>query len=202
MATINYYLTPVSPYAYLGAARFRAIAEKHQAEVHVHIVDYGAIFPQTGGLPLPKRAPARLEYRMTELKRFRDYLGVPLNPSPEYFPSQTRLSTYSVMAANEMGGATDGMKAAEAVLAGLWAENLDMDDRGLVITVLDKAGLDGEAIVAKAESNGDAYNAKIEIDTKKALEEGVFGAPTYVLEGEVFWGQDRLELLEWRLSQS
>ena len=201
MTTIDYYLTPVSPWTYLGAKRFRDIAEKHGAEVNVHVVDYGTIFPQTGGLPLPKRAPARLDYRMAELKRFRDFLGMPLNPTPDHFPSQTRLSTHAVMAATEMGGGTDGMKASEAVLAGLWADNLDMDDRGNIVKVLTAAGLDGEALVARAESQTDAYNSKIDADTQKALDQGVFGAPSYVLNGEVFWGQDRLELLDWRLNQ-
>lgn len=203
MATpiINYYLTPVSPWAYLGAARFRALAEKHGADVNLYVVDYGTIFPQTGGLPLPKRAPARLAYRMAELTRFRDFLGMPLNLTPAHFPSSTKLSTHAIMAANENGGSGDAMRASEAVLTSLWGHDQNMDDHGVVAAALSGVGLDGDALVAQGAANADAYNAKIETDTKQALAQGVFGAPTYVYKDEVFWGQDRLELLDWRLNQ-
>ena len=199
--SINYYLTPVSPWAYLGAARFRSLAEKHGAEVNLYVVDYGTIFPQTGGLPLPKRAPARQAYRMADLARFRDYLGMPLNLTPAHFPSSTKLSTHAIMAANEEGGSGDAMRASEAVLTGLWGHEQNMDDHSTVAAALSSVGLDGDALVAQGEANADKYNAKIDTDTQQALEQGVFGAPTFVYRNEVFWGQDRLELLDWRLSQ-
>lgn len=199
--TINYYLTPVSPWAYLGAARFRGLVEKHGADVNFHVVDYGTIFPQTGGLPLPKRAPARQAYRLAELARFRDFLGMPLNLTPAHFPSSTKLSTHAIMAANETGGSMDAMRAAEAVLTGLWGHDQNMDDHGVVAAALRGVGLDGDALVAQGEANANSYTAKIEADTQQALEQGVFGAPSYVYQDEVFWGQDRLELLDWRLSQ-
>lgn len=195
---IDYYLTPISPWSYLGSARFRALVEKHQAKVDVMVVDYGTIFPQTGGLPLPKRAPARLAYRMQELKRWRDHLGLPLTEEPAHFPSTTKLTAHCVTAAAADG---DGLTASEAVLAGLWASNLNMDDPAAVTGVLDAAGLDGAKLVARAEAEADALNAMIADATEKALAANVFGAPSYVINGEVFWGQDRLDLLAWRLDQ-
>ena len=200
---INYYLTPISPWTYFGAARFRKIVENSGADVTVHLVDYGMIFPQTGGLPLPKRAPQRLAYRMTELKRFRDYLGIPLVPEPKHFPSQTRLGTYAIMAAIDLGGSMVGLHASESIMAGLWAEDKNMDDRKDVETVLDNisdfTGHNGSAILSHAGQNIEDFDAKIITDTEKAITENVFGAPSYVLNGEVFWGQDRLDLLSWRL---
>lgn len=199
--TINYYLTPISPWAYLGAKRFRQIAQNHDATVNVKIVDYGTIFPKTGGLPLPKRAPERQAYRMMELKRHRDYLSLPLTLEPDHFPSQTRLTAYAVIAAVKTLGDHDAMIAAEAVLSGLWADNLNMDDPDQVATVLSNAGLDGAALVSHATENQSDYDQIIADDTEAALKDGVFGAPSYVLDGEVFWGQDRLDLLAWRLEQ-
>ena len=198
-ASINYYLTPVSPWAYLGAKRFRQIAETHGARVHLKVVDYGTIFPKTGGLPLPKRSPERQAYRMMDLKRFRDFLNIPLVLEPEFFPSKTRLTAYSIIATAERLGDHQAMLAAEAVLSGLWAENLDMDAQENVITMLNKAGLDGAGLVDHALAHQAEYDAKIATDTDQALADGVFGAPSYVVDGEVFWGQDRLELLNWRL---
>ena len=199
--SINYYLTPVSPWTYLGAKRFRMIAEKHRVDVHLKVVDYGTIFPKTGGLPLPKRSSERQAYRMMDLKRFRDYLNIPLVVEPQFFPSKTRLTAYSIMAAVETLGDHKAMIASEAVLSGLWVENLDMDDQDNVIHMLNNSGLDGAQLVAHGLAHQENYDQKIASDTDQALADGVFGAPSYVMNGEVFWGQDRLDLLAWRLQQ-
>ena len=207
--TINYYLTPVSPWAYLGAKRFRKIIEDRQTTrdiaVNVKVVDYGTIFPKTGGLPLPKRSPERRAYRMMDLKRFRDYLNIPLVLEPDHFPSKTRLTAYSIIAAVKTLGDHAGMVAAESVLTGLWAENLNMDDPDRVVDVLTKAGLDGAALVAEGQAHQADYDQIITNDTEQALQDGVFGAPSYVIstgqDREVFWGQDRLDLLAWRLDK-
>lgn len=198
-STINYYLTPISPWTYLGAKRFRMIAEKHKVDVHLKVVDYGTIFPKTGGLPLPKRSPERRAYRMMDLKRFRDYLNIPLVLEPQYFPSKTRLTAYSIIAAVQTLGDDQAMLVAEAVLSGLWVEDLDMDNQDNVINMLNKAGLDGAELVAHGLAHQEDYDQKIAADTEQALADGVFGAPSYVMDDEVFWGQDRLDLLAWRL---
>ena len=82
---IDYYLSLNSPWAYLGSRRLEQIALRHRVEVRVKPVDFGTIFPQTGGLPLPKRAPARQAYRLTELARWQSLLEMPLNLHPRYF---------------------------------------------------------------------------------------------------------------------
>ena len=199
--TIYYYLTPVSPWAYLGAKRFRQIAETHGASVNVRVVDYGTIFPQTGGLPLPKRSPERRAYRLMDLKRFREYLDVPLVLEPEFFPSQTRLSAHTIVAAVETEGHETALIASESLLSGLWADNHNMDDPDVIISTLNQAGLDGKALVEYAETHAETLSNRITSDTELALADGIFGAPSYVYKGEVFWGQDRLDLLAWRLGQ-
>ncbi|NDA08759.1 MAG: hypothetical protein EBZ18_05050, partial [Alphaproteobacteria bacterium] len=82
---------------------------------------------------------------------------------------------------------------------GYGAEEKDMDDHNAVIETLENAGLDGKTLVQMATSNSSIFDSRIAADTEKALEQGVFGAPSYVFDGEVFWGQDRLDLLSWRL---
>jgi 2-hydroxychromene-2-carboxylate isomerase len=199
--TIQYYLTPVSPWTYLGAKRFRQIAETHQAEVMVRVVDYGTIFPKTGGIPLPKRAPERRAYRLMDLKRFRDYLDIPLVLEPKFFPSQTRLSAHTIVATAKTEGNAAALIASEAILGGLWADDRNMDEPEMIIDVLNQAGLDGKALVDHAERHAETLSDQIKNDTELALADGVFGAPSYVYNREVFWGQDRLDLLAWRLGQ-
>ena len=84
--TIDYYFAVQSPWTYLGHARFSAIAKAAGAKVNVRPVDYGQIFPISGGLPLPKRAPQRQAYRLVELARFRDALNLPMYIQPKFFP--------------------------------------------------------------------------------------------------------------------
>ena len=84
--TIDYYFAPQSPWTYLGHARFAAMAATAHASVRVLPADFGRIFAATGGLPLPKRAPQRQAYRLVELARFRDWLKLPMNLEPRYFP--------------------------------------------------------------------------------------------------------------------
>jgi 2-hydroxychromene-2-carboxylate isomerase len=81
--TIDYCMVPQSPCAYMGHARFTAIAEAAQAQVRLRVIDLdGKVFPVSGGLPLAKRAPQRQAYRLVELRRFSDWLGLPMNLQP------------------------------------------------------------------------------------------------------------------------
>ncbi len=83
---VDYYVSLNSPWTYLGSKRFEAIAAKHKADVTIWPVDFGSVFAVSGGLPLPKRAPQRQAYRMMELKRWRDHLGVKTTLEPKFFP--------------------------------------------------------------------------------------------------------------------
>ena len=73
--TVDYYLAPVSPWTYLGHARFLRLCETAGATVRLHPIDLGRVFPVSGGLPLGQRAPQRQAYRLVELARFRDATG-------------------------------------------------------------------------------------------------------------------------------
>ena len=88
--TVDYYFSPISPWTYLGHARFADMAKRHGAAVNVKPADFGKVFPVSGGLPLAKRAPQRQAYRLVELKRFRDHLKLPLNLQPKFFPAPAR----------------------------------------------------------------------------------------------------------------
>lgn len=191
---IDYYLSTSSPWSYLGSGRFMEIAKAAGATVGVYPVNFGSIFAVSGGLPLPKRAPQRQAYRMMEMKRWRDNLGIPIVLEPTNFPASQPISSLAVIAARETGA--DALKLSDALLTALWRDDRCIDDPAVVAAVATEAGLDGDALVAAAPAHAD----KLEADTKRAIDAGVFGAPSYVLpDGEIFWGQDRVELLRWRL---
>ncbi|MEX2631413.1 MAG: 2-hydroxychromene-2-carboxylate isomerase [Tistlia sp.] len=196
MAQIDYYLSLNSPWAYLGAARLRQLAQKVGASVKVKPVDFAAIFPKTGGLPLGKRAPARQAYRLVELARWREFLKLPLTLRPAHFPFAEREAARFLVAADLAGG--DPLGFSEAVLRALWAEERDPGEADTLKAIARETGHDAEALAARAAEPETA--AILDAYTEQALAAGVFGAPSYVVEGEIFWGQDRLDFLERKLA--
>ena len=194
--TVDYYFTLASPWTYLGHQRFVEIARRQGAEIRVKPVDYGVIFPQTGGLPLPKRAPARQAYRLMELKRWRARLGIELTLHPKFFPTPTDAAARVVIAADRAGG--DALGLAHAILTAIWTQEKDIADLPTLTGIADAAGQDGAALVAASQEP--EAQAAFEALTQEALARSVFGAPTYVYEDELFWGQDRLEFLDRALA--
>ena len=197
--TVDYYFSPMSPWTYLGHERFAALARKHGAGIDVKPVDYGKIFPVSGGLPLAKRAPQRQKYRLVELKRWRDALGIPLTIQPKYFPYDTALAARLILAAKRRNGEVAAMRLAGALLRATWVEDRDMADIAQLAAVLREQGLEADPLLELARSA--EIGAEYERVTQEAIECDVFGAPTYVYNGELFWGQDRLELLDRALAR-
>ena len=197
---IDYYLSPVSPWTYLGSTRFRELTEKYNASVNLYLVDLGKVFPVSGGLPLPKRSPQRQAYRLQEMARFSSYLSQPLIIQPIHFPPTSGFAGLVMAAARASLPIMDALRATEAIMTRLWAHDEDIGDAGVLAAALTGAGFDGDALVADAKVNMDDYAAAIASDTDRAIAADVFGAPTFIVDGEVFWGQDRLDLLDWHLS--
>jgi 2-hydroxychromene-2-carboxylate isomerase len=193
---IDYYLSLNSPWAYLGSQRLEQIALRHRVEVRVKPVDFGTIFPQTGGLPLPKRAPARQAYRLTELARWQSLLEMPLNLHPRYFGAPELAAACAVIAAGESGG--DPLALAHAVLRAVWAEERNIADAGTLSALAGETGHHGLHVMARAYDP--QTRASYRALTAEALAAGVFGAPSYIFEGELFWGQDRLDFLDRALA--
>jgi carboxymethylenebutenolidase len=193
---IQYYFTPVSPWTYLGHARFCAIAKAADARVEVLPVDYGVIFPQSGGLPLAKRAPQRQAYRLVELERFSEWLQVPLVLQPKFFPVDAGPAAKLLVATQRSAGPQAALALAGAMMKAVWAEERNLAARETLAALLAHSGLAASLL---AESDAPEAAAGYEANTQRAVAAQVFGAPSYVVAGEIFWGQDRLDFLERRL---
>jgi 2-hydroxychromene-2-carboxylate isomerase len=196
--TIDYYLAPQSPWTYLGHERLANLARTYGASINVLPMDLGVIFPLSGGLPLGKRAPQRQAYRLVELQRFSDYLGAPLNLKPKFFPVAGDDAARLIIAVDLNDGAAAALKIAGAVLTAVWAQERNIADAQTLALLLAECGLDAARL---EQSHSQAVQVRYEANTQAAIDAQVFGSPSYVVDGEVFWGQDRLDFLERRLAR-
>ena len=190
--TIDYYYSHQSPWTYMGHARFLKMAKAAAAKVNFKPVDYGRIFPTSGGLPVNKRPPQRQAYRLVELKRCSEHLGAKLNLNPKFFPVDSKPAALMAIAADKAGH--DVGKLSGAIFAGCWAEERNIADPNTLAKIADAQGLNGKKLMqaSLAPEIAQIYDRY----TGEAIEAQVFGAPWYVYAGEPFWGQDRLEMLE------
>jgi 2-hydroxychromene-2-carboxylate isomerase len=196
---IDYYASLNSPWTHLGAARIEALAAKHGAALRIHPVDFGAIFPASGGLPLPRRAPQRQAYRLMELRRWRDFLGVPINVQPKFFPSSEELTAPCVIALRETQGDAPAIRLAHRVLRAVWQDELNPGDPATLASLIAEIGLDADPVMKLGAEP--RWTERRTAETQAALDRGVFGAPSYVIGDEIFWGQDRLDFVDRKLSR-
>ena len=196
--SIDYFFSPQSPWTYLGHERFAQIARDAGAAINVLPVDLGRVFPVSGGLPLAKRAPQRQAYRLVELRRFSEYLGRPLNLHPRYFPVASDDAAKLIVAVDSHDGSEAAMRIAGAILRGVWVEEKNIADPAALQSMLEACGLPARRV---EDSQSQAVHERYEQDSQRAIDGGIFGAPTYVVFGELFWGQDRLDFLERRLAR-
>jgi 2-hydroxychromene-2-carboxylate isomerase len=196
--TIDYFMTTISPWTYFGHDRFVAIAARHGAAIALKPMDLGKVFPVSGGLPLPKRAPQRQAYRLMELRRWRDYLGMPINFQPKFAAASSEPGIRWILAAAEQGTRA-ALDLAGAIMRARWAEERDIADEATLAEAAATLHLDAKALAARAAAPEIA--ARYEACTQEAIDRQVFGAPTYVYRDELFWGQDRLDFLDRALAQ-
>ncbi|HKK29866.1 MAG TPA: 2-hydroxychromene-2-carboxylate isomerase [Alphaproteobacteria bacterium] len=188
---VDYYFTVTSPWTFLGHDEFSAMVKEAGAQVNVKAVDLGAVFEVSGGLPLPKRPPQRQRYRLFELQRWRRRRNIPLNLRPAHFPADHTLGNKAILAAGESG--QDAMALAGELMRGIWCADRNIADPAYVKETAADLGMDGEALVAEAESP--AITERYRALTEEAKQAQVFGAPTYIINGEPWWGQDRLDFV-------
>jgi 2-hydroxychromene-2-carboxylate isomerase len=196
--SVDYYFAPQSPWAYLGHQRFQQILDAAGASVRVMPIDLGGkVFPISGGLPLGQRAPQRQAYRLTELARFSKWLGAPLHLKPTYFPVGGDDAAKLIIAVDMAAGAKAAMAITGAILSAVWAQQRNIADEKTLAELLKEQNLPASCL---EQAYSQAVQMRYESYTQMAIDAGVFGAPSYVVDGEIFWGQDRLDFVERALT--
>ncbi|CAG1015868.1 MAG: 2-hydroxychromene-2-carboxylate isomerase [Rhizobiaceae bacterium] len=195
-ATIDYFFTSISPWTYLGHDPARALAAKHGATLAVRPVNLGGMFKVSGQVPLAERPAVRQRYRLIELQRFAHYRGKLLNLRPAFFPTDPTLADHTICAIVASGG--DPLEYMGSVFAAVWAEEKNVADEATLAQLLSSAGFDAAAVLDRAKTVEIA--AMRMKNTEDAIAVDASGVPSFVLDGEPFWGQDRLDLLDYALA--
>ncbi len=196
--TVEYFPAPQSPWAYLGHPHFMDVVKRTGATVQLKPADVNKIFAASGGVPVGQRPPQRQAYRLDELRRWSAHLQRTLNLHPKFFPVAGDTASKLMIAALHVGGTDKALALAGALGSAVWAEEKNIADADTLIAIANSVGLDGAALLAMTDS--DAVNADYVQNTEEAIEAKVFGVPWYRVDGEGFWGQDRLDFVERLLS--
>ncbi len=198
MIELPCYYSVSSPWAYFAGPRLQDVVRRHRVRLVLKPYDFQAVVPRTGGVPLRTRPEPRRSYHELELDRWRRYLGMPLNLKPKHYPqvitdpNWNKAPGWMVIAAQSAG--LDALRLSHALLRALWAEERDIADPAVRRQIGDENGFDGAALVA-AET-GAPVQALYKQYSEEAEALGVFGAPTFIVDGERFWGQDRLDFVD------
>lgn len=188
-----------SPFSYLGSTQITALCQRHGAELTWHPLLLGALFKEIGTPMVPMMAISHQKRRhaLLDLARFAHQWGVPFR-WPSRFPIRTVAALRFVLAAQEVSTAQAACLTARLYRAA-WAEDRDIADPAILEALAEEVGLDGVALLARTTASD--LKQKLFEQTRQAKEAGVFGVPTFLIDGEeLIWGQDRLALVEWCLS--
>lgn len=201
---LDCYYSLSSPWAYFAGPQLQDVLRRHHAQLVLKPYDFQAVVPITGGIPIRTRPEPRRSYHALELARWSDYLQMPMNLEPRHYPQGTprdadwnKYAGWMVIAAQLQG--QDAFVLSHALLRALWAEERDTSQAQVRIEVATESGYDGAGLQAMESSA--SVQAAYRLYTQEAAERGIFGAPIFVLNGERFWGQDRIAFLDRALDK-
>lgn len=191
MKSVAFHYDIVCPYAYLASTQIEALAQRSGATIEWKPFLLGGVFRALGAADDPNAAmpEAKAVHNQRDMRRWAEHFEVPLIMHPEH-PRRSVLALRALLAA----GVGARPAATHALFAAYWARGEDIADPAVVEAALSGAGLDGAACIAAASEQ--PIKDELRRRTDEAVEAGVFGAPAFLVDGELFWGQDRLHFVE------
>lgn len=197
-STIDYYFSVLSDWAYFGGERLENLARRYGARINHMPVRLTEVYAGTGGVILQKRSKQRQDYRVVELERWRDRLGMPITLHPKFYPTDDTLAACTIIAASKEK--CDAGRLTNLIHRAIWVEEQDVSDARTLQRLIGALGLDAERLLAVAGAPSTLQT--LDRYTREAQQRGVFGSPFYFFGEEIYWGQDRLDFLEEALARA
>ena len=199
MSDIVYYYSAHSAFAYLGSKALAALAAKHGKRVVHRPIALSPVVEAQGSQPFHARTQAHVDYFFgREIERWAELRNVPIVAfRPTHHDADYSLASRMILAVGDHGPAVDAF--AHGVLEAHWREDADLSDQETLARVATHLGHDAKALIAKA--NHPDTVARYAANAVAARGASVFGSPTYIFDGEVFYGQDRLDMLDRAIQQ-
>ncbi len=199
MPTIEYVYSAHSAFAYLGSAKLAGICARHDVTLIHRPILLSPVVEAQGSLSFAQRTQAHVDYFFgREIERWAEYRAVPvINFRPTHHDADYSLASGMIIALGETGAATDAF--AHAVLEAHWRDDADLSSPEVLAKIATACGQDAMALIAQGASND--CQKTLRANSERARSQHVFGSPTYIVNGDPFYGQDRLELVERALTK-
>ena len=192
-ATLKYFYDYVSPFTYLANSRLPGLIERTGAKLRYRPMLLGGVMQASGNSP-PFTVANKGAYTAKDTSRWAARYAIPLNPN-SHFPVKTVLPMRAALVLQDDPKFEDYH---EAVFAGMWRDGLDVGDEGVLREILSKIGCDADAVITSCSEP--AIKEALKSNTAEAVERGAFGAPTFFVGDEMFFGNDRLDFVEEALA--
>jgi 2-hydroxychromene-2-carboxylate isomerase len=195
---VEFFFDIGSPYSYLAATQLKALGERTRARVRWRPFLLGGVFKAAGNT-MPAQVPAKASYMLRDLDRWAESYGVPFR-MPSQFPVNTLTCQRALVAAGRLAGEEVISPFALGLYHAYWVADRDVSDPQVIRDVAQSVGLDGDAVVAATTDA--AVKDALRAATEEAVARGAFGAPTFFVGEELFWGNDRLLHVEGLLRRN
>jgi 2-hydroxychromene-2-carboxylate isomerase len=192
---VEFFFDYGSPFSYLADTQLAALERRTGATVVYRPMLLGAVLKETGNAS-PITVPAKGRYMGVELHRWARRYGVPFAAN-KFFPINTMRLMRGAVAAQHADCFAEYHRA---IYPAFWVDSTNLGEPGVIRAVLDKAGLNADLILARIEEPD--VKEQLRLNTEEAVRRGVFGAPTFFVGEEMFWGNDRLMFVEEALTRS
>ena len=191
--SIKFYMIPISPWSYLSMDRIRLLCERYTIPIEIKPIDLFYIFKKNNIKKVFERPLPIQENRLNELKRWSEYLNIPLKLNPKNFPIDPINSIKLVIASNLVYDFYKSFDITKKICEAFWVKERDISNENELLSI---ANSFGEDKTLKKLMNSKIVADKLKENTAEALNDKVFGVPSFVYNNKMFWGQDRIFFLE------
>ncbi|MBI4208270.1 MAG: 2-hydroxychromene-2-carboxylate isomerase [Deltaproteobacteria bacterium] len=187
--TVEFFYDFASPYTYLASTQIEEICKHHGAKLQWRPFLLGAVFKASGNVP-PSQVAPKAQYMLRDLHDWAEYFEVPFK-FPSTFPPNSLKSMRAALVAEREGRL---VPFSHACFKAFWVEDRNISESDVIAAIGEQVGIPREKLLAGVEEP--EIKDKLKANTEEAVARGAFGAPAFFMGDRLFWGQDRLVLLE------